>query len=428
VRRPFMTILAALLLLVSALPSTPVSVAELAVLAAPAPPAAPAARTSIAADPSFGAALDGVTDRALDEGRIVGAVVLVAEDGHLVYHRAAGLADREAGTPIREESVFRLASMTKPIVSAATLALVEQGRLRLDDPVTRYIPEFRPKLADGREPVITIRYLLSHTAGLDYPFNEPDGGPYHRAGVSNGFDQPGLSITENLARIASTPLLYEPGTAWSYSVAHDVLGEVVARAAGEPLPQVIERTVTGPLTMADTGFAIRDHARLVTAYGDGAPGATRMGETFLLASFGVSPIPYAPNRAADPASYPSGGAGMVGTAGDYLRFLDALRAGGEPVLTADSVKALTASTTGELGVGGPMPGWGFGFGLSVLDDPQAAGTPQSVGTWQWGGVYGSSWFVDPSRRLTVVVITNTAVAGMIGTYPDAIRDAVYGAR
>jgi CubicO group peptidase (beta-lactamase class C family) len=318
--------------------------------------------------------------------------------------------------------------MTKPIVSVAALALVEQGRLRLDDPVTRYIPEFRPKLADGREPVITVRQLLSHTAGLDYPFNEPEGGPYHRASVSNGFDQPGISIAENLQRIASAPLLYEPGTGWSYSVAHDVLGEVVARAAGEPLPQVVERMVTGPLAMTDTAFVVHDPARLVTAYGDGAPRPSRMGEAYLLPSFGVSPTAYAPNRALDPASYPSGGAGLVGTASDYLRFLEALRAGGESALTSESVKALTASTTGDFGVSGPVPGWGFGFGLSVLDDPQPTGTPQSAGTWQWGGIYGSSWFVDPSRRLTVVVLTNTAVAGMIGPYPDAIRDAVYGAR
>jgi CubicO group peptidase (beta-lactamase class C family) len=153
-----------------------------------------------------------------------------------------------------------------------------------------------------------------------------------------------------------------------------------------------------------------------------------MGDLFLLTSFGPTAVPYAPNRLSDPASYPSGGAGMVGTAGDYLRFLEALRAGGEPFLSSDSVAAMTASTTGDFGISGPQPGFGFGFGLSVLEDPGAAGTPQSVGTWQWGGAYGSSWFVDPSRRLTVVVLTNTAVAGMVGPYPDAVRDAVYGAR
>jgi CubicO group peptidase (beta-lactamase class C family) len=419
--------LVALALFISGVPAAPAVSAASRGSPIDARAATPALAADRARSTAFDAALDDVVNRAIAEERIVGAVVLVAEDGQVVYHRAAGLADREAGVPMGEDAVFRLASMTKPIVSVATLALVEQGRLRLDDPVTRFIPEFRPKLAAGREPVITVRQLMSHTAGLNYPFNEPEDGAYHRAGVSNGFDQPGLSIEENLQRIASAPLLYEPGTAWGYSVAHDVLGEVVARAAGEPLPQAVDRLVTGPLGMADTSFTVGDPSRLVTAYGDGAPQPIRMGDQHLL-PFGVSPTSYAPNRAFDPASYPSGGAGMVGTASDFLTLLEALRAGGEPVLTGSSVGALTANATGEIGASGPSAGWGFGLGLSVLDDPLAAGTPQTAGTWQWGGIYGSSWFVDPARRISVVVMTNTAVAGMIGPFPDAVRDAVYSAR
>jgi CubicO group peptidase (beta-lactamase class C family) len=419
----------ALLLLALAVPAPSVTPVSAAIRESPNGISAADARAAgaPARSTTFDAALDDVIDRAIADERVVGAVVLVAEDGNVVYRRAAGFADREAQVPIREDSIVRFASMTKPIVSAATLALVEQGKLKLDDPVTRFIPEFRPKLADGREPVITVRHLLTHTAGLTYPFFEPEDGPYHRANVSNGFDRPGLTVEENLRRIASVPLAFEPGTTWGYSVSHDVLGEVLARAAGEPLPQVVERTVTGPLGMADTTFVARDPARLATAYADAAPRPARMGEPHLL-PFGASALVYSPARALDATSYPSGGAGMVGTAPDFLAFLEALRTGGAPVLTSASVEALTSNAIGDVPANGLADGWRFGFGLSVLSDPGRAGVPHSDGTWLWGGVYGGSWFVDPDRRLTVVVLTNTAVAGMMGPFPDAIRDAVYLAR
>ncbi len=138
--------------------------------------------------------LDGVIDSALAERRIVGTVVLVSQGGELRYHRAAGLADREAGIPMREGAIFRLASLTKPIVSAAALALAERGPLSLDDTVAKWIPEFRPSLEDGTKPEIAIRQLLNHTAGFRYGFHEPEDGPYHRAQVSDGLDQPGLTI------------------------------------------------------------------------------------------------------------------------------------------------------------------------------------------------------------------------------------------
>ncbi|WP_207461415.1 serine hydrolase domain-containing protein [Azospirillum sp. SYSU D00513] len=376
--------------------------------------------------PSF--LIDAVIDRAIDAGRIVGAVVLVARDGEVLHRRAAGLADREAGRPMREDALFRLASVTKPITSAAALALMERGRLGLDDPVRRWLPDFRPRLADGREPVLTVRHLMTHTAGLAYGFLEPDGGPYQRAGVSDGMDQPGLSFAENLRRIASVPLAYEPGTAWSYSVATDLLGAVLAEAAGMPLPDLVEELVTGPLGMVDTAFSVRDPARLAVPYGDapdkvGAP--VRMGEPHRV-RHGQGHVRCSPARAFDPASFPSGGAGMTGGAGDVLRLLEALRRGGAPVLAPESVRALTTNAIGDLTVTTAAPGWGFGLGVAVLKDPRPSGTPQAAGTWRWGGVYGHSWFVDPAERLTVVSLTNTAVAGMTGAFPDALRNAVYG--
>src|SRR5690349_8027894 len=214
------------------------------------------------------ARLDAVIDQAIEEERIVGTVVIVAEEGRIVYRRAAGFADREEGVPVREDTVFRFASLTKPIVSVAALALMEQGPLRLDSPVTDWIPWFRPKHADGTEPVITVRHLMTHTSGLTYGFMELPDSQFHQIGVSDGLDQPGLSMEENLRRIASVPLNHTPGRRWNYSVAADVLGEVIARSAGLPLPELVERLVTGPLGMRHTSFKVAEGVQLAKAYAD----------------------------------------------------------------------------------------------------------------------------------------------------------------
>ncbi|RJS22637.1 serine hydrolase [Corallococcus sp. H22C18031201] len=370
--------------------------------------------------------LDRAIDRALAEHRIVGTVVLVAKDGKVVYHRAAGDADREAHRPMREDSLFRLSSLTKALVSTAALAMVERHQLDLDDPVTKWIPTFKPKLADGTTPVITVRHLVTHTAGLSYGFMESPDGPYHHAQVSDGLDAPGLAMEENLRRITSVPLSYAPGTRWGYSVATDVLGEVLARAAGVPLPQVVERFVTRPLGLKDTGFQVRDVPRLAAAYANATPEPVRMGEEHVVA-FGPSGVRYAPGRVFDPRSFASGGAGMVGTATDFMKFLEVLRQGGGKVLTESTTRRMmvpqTAPETESLG-----PGWGFGLGVGVLVDPAKAHSPQPVGTVQWIGAYGHTWFIDPTNHLTVVALTNTAIEGMAGQFPNDIRDALYDAK
>ncbi|WP_163864250.1 serine hydrolase domain-containing protein [Myxococcus eversor] len=370
--------------------------------------------------------LDPVIDQALADQRIVGAVVIVAKDGEVLYRRAAGFADRETKKPLREDAVFRLASMTKPLVSVAALALVDQGKLSLEDPVTKWLPTFRPKLPDGREPVITVRHLLTHTAGLMYGFNQPVPGPYQKARVSDGLDNPpGLTLEENLRRLATVPLSSEPGEKWAYSVATDVLGAVVASAGGAPLPQVISRLVTQPLGLKDTGFRVGDVSRLATPYVDGEPVPVRMDKTHDI-PFGAGVVHYTPGRALDSRAFPSGGAGMVGTASDYVKFLEALRKGGAPVLKQNTVEQL-----GSIHVGPESrpqgPGWGWGLASAVLIDPVQAHSPQSAGTWQWGGAYGHNWFVDPRSGITVVALTNTALEGMSGAFPGAVRDAVYAA-
>ena len=386
-------------------------------------PSEPALRD--APDPVIAARVDATLDAAVHEHRVVGAVVLVARDGQLVYHRAVGLADRERGTAMREDGVFRLASMTKALVAVTALTLVDRGVISLDDPVTRYLPEFAPKLADGSAPPITIRELLTHTSGLSYSFFEPEDGPYHRAGVSDGLDAPGRSWSDNERRLASVPLIAPPGTRFRYSLSTDVLGEVIAHAAKLPLPALVARAVTTPLGLRDTGFSVSDPARLVTPYANQASGPPIKMTDGIVVPFAAGGIAFAPSRILHAASYPSGGAGAVGTARDYLRFLEAVRTAHIGLAPATHAAALHDQLAGvdasELG-----PGKGFGFLGSVILDPSAAGTPVSSGTVLWGGAYGHTWWIDPTAKLSVVLLTNTAFEGMMGRLVGDLQHAIYG--
>ena len=371
------------------------------------------------------AALDDVIDRALAETRIVGAMVLVARDGQVAYSRAAGYADREAGRAMTADAAFRLSSVTKPIVAAAALVLVDRGDLALDAPVSRWLPDFQPKLADGSAPPITIAQLLTHTSGLGYGFLQPEGGPYLAAGVSDGLADPDLPMAEELKRLASVPLFFPPGAAWLYSLSLDVLGAAVEKAAGKPLPQAVDELILKPLGMASSGFYVTDAAGLVTPYMDGAP-PRPMAEPDVSPFMELSGIRYSPARATRPASFPSGGAGMVGSAPDVLKLLEAVRTGGGGVLSAASAGAMLANQIGDLAVVTHGPGWGFSFGGAVLKNAVEAASPLIEGTVSWGGVYGHSWQIIPSRGTTVVALTNTAIEGMTGVFPTELGTAVAG--
>lgn len=384
------------------------------------------AQTAPAADPAITTRLDAVIDRAIAEKRLVGTVVLVSRDGQVIYRRAAGLADREKGVPMKEDTVFRLASVTKPIVTTAAMRLIEQGKLKLDDPVTRWLPYFQPRLPDGTAPVITVRQLLNHTSGLSYRLGEPAGSIYHKLDILDGMEQPGPSLDDNLKRLSQAPLAFKPGSAWRYSLSIDVLGAVIERAAGEPLPQAVKTLVTGPLGMKDTAFVAKDPARLAVPYMDGKPEPVRMYDGIKVPVFDNF-VTFAPSRALDPTAFPSGGAGMVGTAKDVLTLLETIRTGGAPVLKKETVAQMVSDQVGTQAQT-QGPGWGFGYGWAVLVEPDKANTPQSKGTFQWGGVYGHSWFVDPEQKISVVALTNTTIEGMAGPFVTEVRDAVYGAK
>ena len=380
------------------------------------------------ARPSRGSLTEGVDaaiDSALADKRLVGTVVLVARDGEPVYQRAAGLADRENKVSIQKDTIFRLASITKPIVAITAMRLVEQSRIGLDDPITKWLPDFRPRLPDGSEPVIRIRHLLTHTSGLGYTFAETEDGPYHRAGVSDGLDTPGRSIADNLQRLATAPLLFAPGEGWQYSLAMDVLGGIIEKETGGNLDKAVAELVMKPLGLSDTAFSVRDRSRLAAAYMNAEPEPQRMGDDALMPILDGT-IRFAPDRIFDPSSYQSGGAGMAGTASDVLAILETVRKGGAPLLSADTVKTMMVDQAG--GHLQPLQaGFGFGFGWSVVTDPVAAQAPFSAGTIKWGGVYGHSWFVDREKKLTVVALTNTALEGMWGQFTIDLRDAIYAA-
>lgn len=373
------------------------------------------------------ARIQAVVQQALDDGRLVGAVVLVARNGELIHQQAAGWADRESARPMALDAIFRLASVSKPIVSVAALALVAQGRLDLDEDIIRWMPTFQLRLADGSPARVTARQLLSHTAGLGYRFFETHAdGPYAQAGVSDGMDTSSISLTENLRRIASVPLQYVPGEAWGYSLATDVLGALIERIYGTSLNEAVRQLVTDPLGMDDTDFVVRDPSRLTTAYVNGTPQPHRLTEGEIVSPFeGAIGIAYSPARICDPQAFPSGGAGMAGTAGDLLRLLEALRKGGSVPLPDALIEEMERDQTQGLELPN-APGCGFGLGFSVLRDPLLAGSPESSGTWRWGGAYGHSWFVDRTQGLSVVAFTNTMYEGMSGNFVTELRDAVYG--
>ena len=311
--------------------------------------------------------LDGVIEAALGS-RIVGCVVLVRRGGREVYARAAGLADREAGRAMALDAVFRLASVTKPIVAACVLRMVDLGLLRLDDPVTRVLPDFRPHSPDGSEGAILIRHLLSHTSGLTYG----GGGDYPR-GVSG----PLIPLDEVMRQVAAEHLVFAPGAGWEYGMSIDVLGAVLAAVNGSDVAGAVARYVTGPLGMVDTLFGVSDAARLAVPYADGRP-PRRMGEPEEIVGADAVVSEFSPGRIFETGAPQSGGAGMAGTAADVMRLLEALRG---DFLSAPLRDAAFANQIGELPRDG---GKRFGF-LGAIT--VAEGEAMPVGAVDWGGAF-----------------------------------------
>ncbi|RON04009.1 esterase [Pseudomonas brassicacearum] len=360
----------------------------------------------------------------VDSGRIVGGVLLLAQDGELRYASARGWADREQRIAVTRDTRFRLASLTKLVTSVTALSLCEQGLLNLDGPISEWLADFRPGLSNGRQASINLRQLLSHTAGLSYGFEQPPGNAYERAGVCDGLAHSGISLAENLQRLARLPLLFEPGSRWQYSLATDVVGALIEQVTGLSLAQACQHWVLAPLGMSASGFAPMDGTVLARVYQDAEGGPRAIsGQTTLALDTGRAWLNS--ERALDPGAYPSGGAGLLSSADDYLRLLECLRLGGAPLLSAATTADLFSDALGGRGIERRGPGWGFGLGTLLLRDPQAAGQPQGAGTWSWCGLYGSHYWVDPRSGLSLVAVTNTGVVGAWGGFADALVEAIY---
>ncbi len=368
--------------------------------------------------------LQRAIDAAVERRQIVGCVIGVSQHGGLVHIATAGFADREAGRAMTPDAVFRLASLTKAVVCVAALTMVEAGRIALDDPVTRWLPWFAPALPSGQRPAIKITDLMTHRSGLGYAFGQAAGARYDTAGISDGLNDSGLTLEENMRRLAAMPLFEAPGTTWRYSLAIDLLGLILETAANKPLAQIVAERVTVPLGMADTMFVASPSISLVTPYADGPGAPIRMADAQTV-PVGAGLLRFAPARAFNPRAFASGGTGLIGTAADFIYFLDAVAQEGGGILSPTMARRFVTHAVGDAIVGAAGSGMGWGLGVAVMRGPSVTGSPLSRGSWLWGGVYGNSYWVDPAAGLSVVALTNTALAGMTGAFPDTVKQAVY---
>jgi CubicO group peptidase (beta-lactamase class C family) len=393
------------------------------------------------------AKLDETLKGLVDGKSTPGIIVLILQNGRPVYKNSVGVREVGGTAPIGENDMFRLASMTKAVTSVAAMILVEQGKISLDDPVSKFLPEFaklQVRGPDGSEALAsrppTIRELLSHTSGLSYNFiNNPrliDA--YRAARVTDGLDQPDVTMAEAMRRLASAPLGYQPGTNWEYSLATDVLGAVIEKATGGSLEAFVVERIAKPLRIESFVFNAPEASRPRFVQATRPEQVTGALGTGYVALTGPEAVPFPvtkgtanldPTRAFSPTAYNSGGGGMSGTMGDYARFLQMLLNEGEldgaRVLRAETVRQMTQNVTGDMKTL-RGPGWGFTLGFGIVTDPAAAKTRLPAGSYGWGGIYGTQFWVDPSNRVVGLVMTQTAIIGS-GPISNPVREAFYTA-
>ena len=330
---------------------------------------------------------------AVDDGVIPGAVVYVSRRDSVLMFEALGRAD--ADRAMTTDTLFAIASMTKPITSVAVMMLVEDGRIRLDDPLSRYLPEFADvRVLDAQtgalsEPrrKVTIRDLLTHTSGIAYGLNPPESlkAAFEAARLADGLNPEDPTLAENTKRVARIPLAHEPGAAWTYGMNTDVLGRVIEVASGQPFDRFLAERIFGPLEMTDTAFRVPPEkaGRLAALYTPGDDGRVHELDADPKTIGGVT---ISPKRVVGDVTYLSGGGGLVSTAGDYARFLHMLRNEGEldgvRLLQAETVRAMTRNQIGPLDCAYAIHGDKFGLGFGVVSRP---GGVASVGSYSWGG-------------------------------------------
>lgn len=375
--------------------------------------------------------LDAAFQKIIDDKELPGVTLTIARKGKLVYQKSFGFQDREKATPMSNESIFRIYSMTKPIVSVAAMSLVEEGKLQLAEPISKYLPEFKDMKvgidsidANGTATFttvpakrqITVQDLLRHTSGLTYgaPLNDKTTVQkmYKEAGV--GLTSP--TLVEFVTAIAKLPLAYEPGTTYEYSHSTDVLGRVVEVASGKNLDEFLRERILDPLKMNDTAFILPSEklSRIAESQPNRETGAKQVLLDFT-----------------QPTRFFAGGHGLASTAGDYTRFCQMLLNGGElegaRILGSRTVAYMASNHVGPtIGVGtvwNPGNGYGFGLGFAVRKEPGLAEWPGSVGDYFWGGYAGTYFWIDPKEQLTVTYMSQEI--NRRNHYRILLRDLVY---
>jgi len=379
--------------------------------------------------------VDALLQRYVDEKKLSGAVALVLRDGQPVYEKAVGWSDKEADRKMSMDTIFRIASQTKALTSTAVLQLMEEGRLGLTDPVSRFIPAFAsttvsvagpngPAIVPARR-AITIRDLLTHTAGISYGTEPRLASAYEAKGLGPAaglgwyFADKDDGVCPSIERLATLPFLAQPGEEWVYGYNTDILGCVVERVTGQSLESVIKSRITGPLGLTDTQFFLpaAQRTRLAALYGSGPDGT----------------IVRAPEGAKGQGHYVegprrsfSGGAGLLSTARDYARFLETMRLGGAiDGVRILSPRAVQLMTTNQVGTLHSATGLGFGLGFETTDRYGANGM-DGVGSFGWGGAYGTAYRVDPEARLVIVLMIQLLpnMSDIRTTFPTAVYQAL----
>ncbi len=377
--------------------------------------AAPAAAAEAAFPKERLARIDKLLQGYVDREQIAGAVALVLRDGKPVYEKAFGWADKEADRKMTANTLFRIASQTKAITSTAILALVEEGRIGINEPAGNFIPTFKKttvaikddasgtiKFVDAKRP-ITIADLLTHTAGISYGREDHIAAMYEAKGLGpaagNGWytadkEEP---VCETMERLGTLPFVAQPGEKFVYGYNTDILGCIVEKASGMPLDEFVRTRITGPLGLKDTRFFVppAERERLAAVYLSGPTGkAVRAPE----GSKGQGHYVDGPRKSF------AGGAGLTSTARDYARFLDMIRnggaLGGTRILAPRTVQLMTTNQSGTLHSNN---GLGFGFGFQTVDRYGASGMA-GVGAFGWGGAYGTTYQVDPKSGMVIVLM------------------------
>ena len=377
--------------------------------------------------------LDTVLNSYVEENLIAGQVLLVLRKGRIAHSLANGMRDIEATDPMKEDTIFRIASQTKALVSTGIMILHERGQLDISHPLSRYIPEWEnvqvavpnENGSYNLEPVerpITLRHLLTHTAGMSYGTG-PASREWEEADFQGWyFANKTETIGESIARMASLPLDAHPGTAWIYGYNTDILGAVIEKASGMDLNNFLQQEIFEPLEMSDSHFYLPENKRdrLAVVY-QPKPGG------------GIQAIPATDGMRSQglyidgPRISYSGGAGLLSTANDYARFLQMTLNGGEldgkRILSRKTIELMTTNHLGDLPF---RSGQGFGLGFSIVTDLGERGTLGSVGEYGWGGAYHSTYWVDPLEELVVVYLTQIIPATGLDDYAK-LRSGVYQA-